>query len=235
MSESSGEQRRRWHVFPDAISLTQHAVEQIAASARAAIAADGAFHIVLAGGTTPRKIYEHMGDLKTDWNRWHVYLGDERCLPPADPERNSRMIFDAWLKDSPIPSEQVHFIPAELGAVQGAEAYSRVVSGIKFHMVLLGLGEDGHTASLFPAHEWGDGPDAPLALAVHDAPKPPPERISLSVRCLNAAERVLFIVTGASKQAAVSQWRGGVAIPAAAIAPEKGVDILVEQACVATR
>ncbi|GAB4435892.1 MAG: hypothetical protein OHK0026_00600 [Rhodocyclaceae bacterium] len=94
---------------------------------------------------------------------------------------------------------------------------------------LLGLGEDGHTASLFPEHDWGNAPDAPATLAVRDAPKPPPDRVSLSAGRLSRARHVMFLVTGEQKARAVSMWRNGTPIPAAAVAPPDGVDIWVER------
>jgi 6-phosphogluconolactonase len=213
--------------------LEQAAVAEILRAAHAAIAARGVFCIVLAGGSTPRKVYEALRNAPADWRRWHVYFGDERCLPPEHEERNSRMATLAWLAYVDIPIANIHAIPAELGAEDAAEAYARVVDDIAlFDLVLLGLGEDGHTASLFPDHELGGAPDAPSTLAVQDAPKPPPQRVSLSARRLSEAREVMFLVTGRSKAQAVADWRAGSAIPAASITPEGGVDIYVADASV---
>ena len=224
-------QTSRWHVFQTAEALRERAVQEIAAAASRATSERGAFHLVLAGGTTPRAVYEKLRDIQTDWSSWFIYFGDERCVAPNNPERNSIMALSAWLKDVTIPHSQIFIIPAEQGSTHGAETYSQIVAGVTFDLVLLGLGEDGHTASLFPGHEWGMGPDAPAAIAVHDAPKPPPERISLSAKCLSTTRKAMFLVTGESKRSAVSAWRRGELIPAAAIDPENGVDILVEEAC----
>ena len=137
----------------------------------------------------------------------------------------------AWLDHVSIPREQIHLIPAERGAEIAANSYAQAVAGIEqFDLVLLGLGEDGHTASLFPGHELGNAPNAPATIAVFDAPKPPPERVSLSARRLSSARQVMFLVTGEAKRQAVGEWRNGVAIPAAAIAPASGVDIYLEAA-----
>lgn len=188
-----------------------------------------AFHIVLSGGTTPRRLYESLRKADADWAAWHVYFGDERCLPPDHAQRNSQMAALAWLDHVAIPAEQVHPIPAELGAEIAALSYAQIVDRIKqFDLVLLGLGEDGHTASLFPGHEWGTTPNTPSAIAVHDAPKPPPDRVSLSAHRLSAAHQILFQISGESKRQAVKDWRNGVNIPAAAIAPANGVDIYIE-------
>jgi 6-phosphogluconolactonase len=164
-----------------------------------------------------------------DWRRWIVFLGDERCVPPENPERNSKMAGDEWIDHVPIPRSSVHWIPAELGAAAGAAAYAQTLRGTgEFDLVLLGLGEDGHTASLFPGHDWGTGGDAPDTLAVFDAPKPPPERVSLTAARLNRTRECLFLLSGSAKRDAVARWRAGDDIPARAIAPACGVDVILE-------
>ena len=204
-------------------------MQAILHASQQAISRRRAFHIVLAGGTTPRRVYELLRETDADWAAWHVYFGDERCLPPDHAERNSRMVALAWLDHVAIPDGQIHPIPAENGAEIAANSYAQIVDGIEqFDLVLLGLGEDGHTASLFPDHEWGDVPDAPAAIAVHDSPKPPPDRVSLSAQRLSAARQLIFLVTGASKRQAVKDWRNGANIPAASIVPASGVDVYIE-------
>jgi 6-phosphogluconolactonase len=211
--------------------LEQAAAQFILNSANDAISHKGSFHIVLAGGSTPRNVYHLLLAAKTEWTQWHVYFGDERCLPPGHPERNSQMARQSWLDHVPIPSGQIHGIPAETGAESAAAAYAKTLAGIgSFDLVLLGLGEDGHTASLFPDHDWGLTAEAPAAIAVHDAPKPPPDRVSLSANRLSMAHQVLFLVAGNSKRPAIQGWRNGVNIPAAAIAPREGVDVFLEAA-----
>ena len=224
-------QQCRWHGYNTTVELEQAATQAILHAAQQAISQRGSFHIVLAGGTTPRRIYESLRDAGAGWAAWHVYFGDERCLPPGHVERNSRMAAVAWLDHVAIPREQVHPVPAESGAEVAAASYAQTVGGIEqFDLVLLGLGEDGHTASLFPGYKWGNTPDAPAAIAVHNAPKPPPDRVSLSAQRLSAAHQVFFLVTGEAKRQAVKDWRNGAGIPAAAIAPANGVDVYSEAA-----
>lgn len=212
--------------------MRESAAEWIASAAKEAIVTRGAFHIVFAGGETPRRVYERLRTVATGWGAWHVWFGDERCLPLDDPDRNSRMARDALLGHVPIPPSQVHVIHGELGADKAAQNYHAALSGVPdFDLVLLGLGEDGHTASLFPGFAWGAARDAPDVLAVHDAPKPPAERVSLSARRLSHARCALFLVAGAGKRAAVAAWRSGHEIPAVAIRPWSGVDVLVEKIC----
>lgn len=216
----------RWHAVADPAALRLTVVAGILRAASRAIARHGSFHVVLAGGNTPRGIYAELRRAAADWPRWHVWFGDERCLPPDAPERNSRMAALAWLDHVPIPRGQIHPIPAELGASAAAAAYAGMLADRRsFDLVLLGLGEDGHTASLFPGRDWGMAEAAPAALAVFDAPKPPAERVSLSARRLAAAEAVFFIAAGPDKRDALAAWRAGAAIPAAAIRPAGGVEI----------
>jgi len=229
----TAQQLCRWQIFPEAEALRDAAVAVIDQAASQAIAARGEFHIVLSGGNTPRAVHERLASLKTDWSAWHIYFGDERCLPTDHPERNSYMAHDVWLGCVAIPPMQMHLIPAELGAVRAAQEYAKVLHEVgEFDLVMLGLGEDGHTASLFPGHDWGVEEHSPDVLAVHDAPKPPPERVSLSAARLSRAQRVMFLVAGASKREAVSRWRAGESIPASAITPQSGVDVLVESTAI---
>lgn len=201
----------------------------IARAAEQSIADSGTFRLVLAGGNTPRALYEQLCALKTNWAAWHIYFGDERCLPATDPERNSTMARDAWLDHVPVPHNQVNEIPSEMGAKAAASAYSATLQQVgEFDLVLLGLGEDGHTASLFPGNDWGQEAGSPAVLPIFDAPKAPAERVSLSAWRLSQARQVMFLVTGESKHEAVMNWRAGANIPARAIRPLHGVDVLAE-------
>ncbi len=220
----------RWTVAKDRSDWLQRALTHVHAAEHEALGRAGAFHIVLAGGGTPLALYRALAQEDHDWRHWQVWFGDERCLPPDHPERNSVMVRQAWLDRVGIPAANVHVIPAELGAEAAAERYTQTLAGVgDFDLVLLGLGEDGHTASLFPGHDWGEAADAADALPVFAAPKPPPERVSLSARRLARARRVLFLTQGAGKREAVAAWRRGERIPAAAIQPPGGVDVLLDR------
>lgn len=231
MSAISNNQLCRWHTCDSPSELEQSVLQVILGAAAEAIKVRGEYHIVLTGGRTPRRLYESLRAAATDWGAWHVYYGDERCLPQDDAERNSLMAEQAWLNHVPIPSTQIHPIPAELGAEDAAEEYGRVLANIEqFDTVLLGLGEDGHVASLFPGHDLGNASDAADVIAVHHAPKPPPDRVSLSAQRLSATRQLLFLVAGMAKQQAIHDWRLGVAIPATHVVPGNGVDVYVETA-----
>jgi 6-phosphogluconolactonase len=219
-------QATRFRSFPDATALEEAARGHILQSAADAIASRGRFRLVLAGGVTPIGVYRALRATRAQWPAWELFFSDERCLPPADPRRNSWQAAAAWLDHVPIAPARLHVMPAELGPERGAAAHAAALRTVgSLDLVLLGLGEDGHTAALFPGHTWGEGQDAPDVLPVHGAPKPPPERISLSAHRLSRATEVLFLVVGESKRAALARWQSGERIPAAAIQPDGGVDV----------
>ena len=217
-----------WHTFDDADAVAAEAAQRILKAANQAIAERGLFRIVLAGGRTPEAAFRLLVNADTDWSCWQIYFGDERCLPVDDAERNSLMASHAFLDVVSVPAENIHPIPAELGAEAGAKAYESVVkAALPFDLVLLGIGEDGHTASLFPGQQH---PANQLVHAVHDAPKPPPDRISLSVYALSEAGEVLISATGAGKQDAIKAWQAGKAIPIAEIGAPATVHVLMDKA-----
>ena len=213
----------RWHTFHSQDAINQAAVTRILQSADEAIAKRGCFLIVLAGGSTPKAIYALLAKTQADWSKWHVFINDDRCLPVDDDERNSKMVDEVWLAHVNIPKNQFYAIPCELGPIEGAKAYAKTLTNIgTFDLVLFGLGEDGHTASLFPGHVVDNSADA---VPVFNSPKPPAERVTMSQNRLNNTHQALFLVTGSGKQWAVDQWRSGGDIPAQLIKPAFGVDV----------
>ncbi len=217
----------RWHVLDDPQAVAAQAAQLILAAAARAIAERGVFRIVLAGGRTPEAAYGLLVGADTDWSRWEVFFGDERCLPIDDAERNSHMAAQAWLDHVAIDEAHVYPIPAEQGAEAAAQAYTAAIqAAMPFDMVLLGMGEDGHTASLFPGHQQ---PAEEPVHAVHNAPKPPPDRVSLSQGALSDARQVLILVTGGGKRDAVQAWKSGDALPVASIRGHNGVDVLIDR------
>lgn len=220
----------RWQALRDTGTLQAAAASRVMAAATAAIAARGSFSLVLSGGKTPCGMYQRLRDGDTDWQRWHIYLGDERCAPLEDAQRNSAMALDCWLAHVPVPAAQRYWIPAELGPHAGAARYAETLRAVdSFDLVLLGLGEDGHVASLFPGADWGTDAASPAALPVLAAPKPPPQRVSLSATRLNDTRAVLFLIDGDSKRAALERWRAGDALPVTSICPAAGIDVLLTE------
>ena len=216
---------QRWYVFNDFDTLADDVITRLSHSASEAIAERGVFNIALAGGNTPKALYCEFGEIATDWRSWYVYFGDERCLPRGHEERNDSMARRCWLDHVPIPSEHVFSIPAELGADAAASAYAEQLADVPmFDMVLLGLGEDGHTASLFPGLPQRSAP----AFAVHEAPKLPHERVTMSAARLSNTREVWFLVSGEGKRSALRQLYSGANIPAATIKPLNGIDIFTD-------
>jgi len=211
--------------------------ERILAAAAHAVAERGRFLLVLAGGRTPIMAYTLLVGKPAQWDRWSIFFGDERCLPPDHPERNSVAAAHAFLDQVPIPPTNIHPMPAEQGPVAAALHYQRILTEsaprqptaqrILFDLVLSGMGEDGHTASLFPGHAV---PDGPLVIPVLDSPKPPPKRVSLTPKALSATRSMLILVTGADKAAALTAWRAGADLPVARVAASGAALVLMDRA-----
>jgi 6-phosphogluconolactonase len=199
--------------------MTVQVLEDPEAVARAAaqLVADairgGVRSLALAGGSTPRRAYQLLSERRLKWGPVAVLFGDERCVAPDHPESNYWTAKEELL-DKVFPGT-VHRMPGELGAEHAAALYEGVVQRLSpLDLVLLGMGPDGHTASLFPGHR------ALMAtghvVAVHEAPKPPLDRVSLTLRALREAHRVVFLVTGEDKAQALFHAQRGT-VPAGMI------------------
>lgn len=216
----------QWVEFESAQTVASAAADAIQEQARTAIQQRGEFKLVLAGGTTPMACYKILANRSLDWDRWKLFYGDERCLPLEDSERNHQMLLSTGLAGR----VKQHFImPAELGSNKGAELYRETIKDqMPFDTVLLGMGEDGHTASLFPGLEWQCDDSSDSVFAVHGSPKPPAERISLSCATLQNCEQMLVLVTGESKRTPVHQWIEGVELPVSRVANLEKARVFVE-------
>jgi len=204
------------HTHNDLDDLSIAVAQRVAELAAQAIAARGVFNIVMAGGETPRRCYEKLRHLPVEWRRVQVYFGDERCFPIGDARRNDTMIRDTLLRHIDIPAENIHAIPAELGARDAATRYAAALEHLaQPDLVVLGMGEDGHIASLFPNDPAIEG--MATCIPVFDAPKLPPERVSLGLSILNSARQKIFLVAGTGKRNAVEKLLSGVLLPAARI------------------
>jgi 6-phosphogluconolactonase len=185
---------------------TPEDVAEAAAAEIAAALAEGARTLVLAGGNTPKRTYELLTQADVTWGRVTILFGDERCVPPDHPESNYRLARETLL-DRVAPGS-VHRIAGELGPDEAAELYARIVASLApLDVVLLGAGEDGHTASLFPGHPEVSA--AGWAVGVRNAPKPPPDRVSLTLSALQGARKVIVLATGAGKADAVARAKRG--------------------------
>ena len=202
----------------DAEAVAQAGAETVAAAIRG-----GTRTLVLTGGTTPRRMHEMLASMDLEWGRVSVLFGDERCVPPDDPESNYGMARETLL--ARVDPGAVLRIPGELGAEEAASLYDAAVGRLQpLDLVLLGVGEDGHCASLFPGHPALGAPG--WAVAVHAAPKPPPDRVSLTLGALRNARRVIFLATGAGKADALRRAQAG-EVPAGMI---PGAEWIVDRA-----
>jgi 6-phosphogluconolactonase len=212
-------------VLTDPIALAAAVAQWISAQC----AGLEAFRFAAAGGTTPRFLYEALASStfreSIDWSRWHVLFGDERAVPPDDVRSNYRLVHDTLISKVTIPAGQVHRMEADRPDIEEAAAeYSRLLESKagappRLDLVLLGLGTDGHTASLFPGTPALDVTDAWATCG--RAPVEPTERITLTLPALNAAARVVFLATGAAKAAALRGVVDG-SVPAARVRPTGG-------------
>ena len=196
--------------------FAQEAAAWIADSAHAAIAERGLFRVALAGGETPRAIHEALAGSKIDWSRVQVTFGDERCVPPEDADSNYRMAKESLFDRVPIPAGNVFRIRGEIAPEEAAREYESKLAAVAARggetryvhdLVLLGMGPDGHTASLFPGSPALD--EAVRNVIPATGPKPPPQRITMTFPLLNAARKVCFLVKGAEKLSLVEQIVGG--------------------------
>jgi 6-phosphogluconolactonase len=202
----------------DAETVAQRAAAQIALQLRRAYEERGVAHLALSGGTTPGRTYELLGATPDALTGVEVWFADERCVPPQDEESNYRLVEQTLLAGAGVPAGRVHRMRGEAGPEEGARLYAEEltqrVAGASadsppaLDLIVLGIGPDGHVASLFPGAATLDaGPDA-VCLGVRDSPKPPPERITLSLAVLLAARECMLLATGASKADAVAAMLG---------------------------
>jgi 6-phosphogluconolactonase len=200
-------------IFPDTQTLGQRAAELVAQLSAEAIAARGRFIVALSGGSLPKILGPTLAaDAHIDWFVWHVCWADERCVPPSHPDSNYSVAKKYFFDYVSIPSSQIYNPDTSLDPASTAAAYEDTLAQLfaspalrllappppRFDLILLGMGEDGHTASLFPGHPLLHETEHWVA-PIYDSPKPPPERITLTLPLINNARQVIFITAGAGK------------------------------------
>ncbi len=204
------------HVFRTPELLAQHLADAFVFSARDAIATRDAFTVALAGGNTPRDAYALLAQeprrSRVHWDAVHVYFGDERCVPPEDPQSNYHTAKVTLLDAVPIPNAHVHRMRGEIAPEQAAIEYARILrdhlgDAPHLDLVMLGIGADGHTASLFPGENPLTDDDA-LVRAVY-ARSVAMWRLTLTPRVINGAHEVVIGVSGKEKAAALKTAREG--------------------------
>jgi 6-phosphogluconolactonase len=184
--------------------LPARAAEKLAEVLRDAVRTGGRACIALAGGTTPRAVHEVLATLpEIPWNGIHVYFGDERSVPADHPDSNYRMAKESLLDRVPIPSSQIHRPDADHADRDAAARAYEAILPAAFDLLVLGIGEDGHTASLFPGSPALNERQRRCIPVI--GPKAPPERLTLTPPVLEAARSVVMLAAGAGKAAAVAR------------------------------
>lgn len=203
-------------IFPDAEQTAVAAATAWIDLAKKTIAERGSFHVALSGGSTPKRLYQLIASAKDgdtlNWQRIHIYFGDERCVPPDHPDSNFGMASEALLSHVNCPSANVHRVAGELGPERAAESYATELhtylpqdenNQSRFDLVLLGIGDDGHTASLFPGTAALDEQTRDTCAVYVE--KFDSWRVTLTYPLLNRATHVWVIATGASKADVIAE------------------------------
>lgn len=234
-------QKGQLHVFSTPQELGAAAAAYVSRLSAQAIIERGRFTVALSGGSLPKLLCTSLVAeplrSQVDWSAWHVFWADERCVPLTHPDSNYRLANEYLFEHVDIPPEQIHPIDSALPCIQAADAYQDGLQRVfqsassqlpRFDLILLGMGEDGHTASLFPNHPLLDETKRWVA-PIFDSPKPPSERITLTLSIINNARHVAFITAGTSKADALSELMASAAptniLPAQRIQPVKGGEL----------
>ncbi len=229
---------RNLHIYPDVKALSQAAARSMAGRIKTTLASQASFSLVLAGGSTPGALYRLLASEYREqipWAQLHLFWGDERYVPPSDPRSNYRMARETLLDHVPVPKGNLHPMSTEFPEAEKAAAdYENLLriyfpdAWPRFDLVLLGMGPDGHTASLFPNTPALD--EQERWVAATRAPVEPVQRLTLTLPVLNHAAQVYFLVAGAEKSGALRQALAGKTdasdnwkrCPAAAVQPMQG-------------
>jgi 6-phosphogluconolactonase len=218
-------------VLDSAEDVAMAAAERFVTQVNTSIRERGRFAAVLSGGSTPKKTYELLATPdfrdRVRWTSVHLFFGDERTVPPDHPDSNYRMAYNAFISHVPIPTENVHRMKGEMEPVSSARKYEAELRAFfpnlawpAFDLVFLGLGDDGHTASLFPDTE---ALYEQTAWVVSNwVEKLKTVRLTLTIPALNHASQILFLVTGTAKAPVIRALIEGAKVPTALIAPVEG-------------
>jgi 6-phosphogluconolactonase len=209
----------------DRDAAAARAAEVLAVAIDGARTVRGAAHLALSGGSTVGAAYRLLGPQLPEWRDIHLWYGDERCVPHDDDESTHKLATENLV----APDATWHPVPTELGCDEAAAAYAEELDGTVLDVALNGMGPDGHTASLFPGHPMATAEG--VAVAVHDSPKPPPDRVSLTLAKLNESRRIVLLVTGADKAPMLARVIAGPdpAVPASLLDRDK-LEIIADTA-----
>lgn len=197
------------HVYGDKATLVAAATDQVIELIRDAIASRGRCSIALSGGSTPKPLYQALGQTDLPWDQLFIYWGDERYVPMTHADSNAKMTYEAWLNHVSIPADNIFTVPTDTESPQvSADQYQQSLAHSfdttdmpQFDIILLGMGDDGHTASLFP-HTAALNETERWVTVGQKGDQP---RITFTAPLINQARHVMFLVAGANKQPALSQ------------------------------
>lgn len=238
-----------FHIFQTTDQLGHAAAEHVADLAAQAVAERGRFTVAISGGSLPKLLFPPMVAeplcRHIDWSTWHIFWADERCVPLTHSDSNYRLARELLFDNVSIPPAQIYPIDDSLNAAAAAIAYQKQLNQVfeppvgeppRFDLILLGMGEDGHTASLFPGHPLLHEKSKWVA-PIFDSPKPPPERITLTLPVINHSRCIIFISTGEAKAKPLSAViKGNSHLPAALIEPKNGeLHLFIDEAVVKPR
>ena len=202
-----------FHVYDDVDYLAEAAARFILEKINTCLNTSPRCRIALPGGRTPASCLKLLAKSNLQWDKVDWFLGDERCLPIGDEERNDVMIHKSLFSYASDKAENFHPMKAELGAEKAASDYAKIIDSFDaFDIVILGMGEDGHTASLFPGNNALND-SSHSVVAVHDAPKPPQDRVSLSLKTLSEAKLRIILAAGSDKKTAIDKVKSGEKLP----------------------
>lgn len=225
-------------VLPDYETLSQQAAERIHSLVRSTLASQETFALALAGGSTPRGLYEHLADVPLPWDQIHLYWGDERFVSHNDPDSNVHLVHETLLDAIDIPSTNVHPMPTSGIPDVAASTYADTLHHAfdnrshTFDLILLGMGEDGHTASLFP--EYDPSPTDPEWVRAVSAPPRHSitQRLTCTLPLINGAQQAFVLVSGESKRTTVDAAlnKGDSSLPITRVAPRGKLVWLLDDA-----
>lgn len=212
---------REIHIFADSAGMAAEAAQRFVALAKESIADHGRFRVALSGGSTPKLLHQILArdyHDAVDWGLVEVFWGDERFVAPDHPDSCYLMARETLLDHVPIPAANIYIMPTVGDTPENsANSYGETLKAVfgqehpRFDLIFLGMGPDGHTASLFPHQPEVVAPSEALVAPVHNSPKPPPTRLTLTYRVINNAANIIFLVGGADKAPAVREVLYGAA------------------------
>ena len=201
-------------IFRTESNFCQNITKEIIEYSEICIANRGYFHFLICGGTSPITLYKFLSIQTIDWSCWHFWISDERYIPNNSIHLNSTIIKENLLKNIPVNNNNIHFFDINLNVQDSIKKYELMLLEIKyFDLCLLGVGEDGHVASLFPGMNLEISENSPNILFINNSPKYPKNRLTLSGKMINKSRQIFYIAKGAEKKYIVDKFQNEKSLP----------------------